>query len=118
MLYNIILNFIQYIFVPEKPHFIEKHSSSVMTVREKQNVTLPCKATGFPQPTIRWYRNGRVIEEKQRVKAGYLEIKEIQFEDRGIYTCTAENLLGRDQLSINLIVQGMHKSNKDLYRLC
>ena len=104
MLYNIY-------FVPEKPQFIEKPSSPVVTVREKQNVTLPCNATGFPQPTITCYRNGHVIEEKQRVKAGYLEITEIQSEDRGNYTCTAENLLGRDQFSINLIVQGMHKSN-------
>ena len=83
-----------------------------MTVREKQNVTLPCKAAGFPQPLITWYKNGHVLGERQQVKAGHLEFKEIQFEDRGMYTCTAENLLGRDQLLVNVTVQGMYKSKK------
>ena len=106
------------IFLPEKPRFISKPSSYVVTVREKQNVTLPCKAAGFPQPVITWYKNGHVMEEKQLVKAGYLEFTEIQFEERGIYTCTAENLLGRDQLSVNVTVEGMHKSKNHLYRPC
>ena len=83
-----------------------------MTVREKQHVILPCKAAGFPHPVITWYKNGVTIEKKQLVETGHLEFKEIQFEDRGMYTCTAENLLGRDQLSYNITVQGMFKSNK------
>ena len=85
-----------------------------MTFREKQYVLLPCKAAGFPQPVITWYKNGHVIGERQQVKAGYLEFKEIQFEDRGMYTCTAENLLGRDQLSVDVTVQGM-ESNRYLH---
>ena len=105
-------------FLPEKPHFISKPPSSVMIVREKQNVTLPCKAAGFPQPVITWYKNGHVIEERQQVKAGRdLEFKEIQFEDRGMYTCTAENLFGRDHLSVNVTVQGM-ESNRYLHCSC
>lgn len=94
-------------FLPEKPHFIVKPSSSAVTVRERQHVSLPCKAAGFPQPVITWYKNGHVIEERRQVKAGYLEFKEIQFEDRGMYTCTAENLLGRVWLSVNVTIQGM-----------
>jgi len=101
-------------FLPEKPHFISKPSSSAVTVREKQHVILPCKAAGFPQPVITWYKNGLVIGKKQLVKAGHLEFKEIQFEDRGMYTCTAENLLGRDQLSVNVTVEGMYKSKNRL----
>ena len=105
-------------FLPEKPRFISQPSSSALTVREKQNVTLPCKAAGFPQPVITWYKNGHVIEGKQLVNTGRgLEFKEIQFEDRGIYTCAAENLLGRDQLSVNVTVQGM-ESNRYLHCSC
>ena len=33
-------------------------------------------------------------------------MREIEFEDRGIYTCTAENLLGRVQLAVNVTVKG------------
>lgn len=55
-----------------------------------------------------WYKNGQVIEEERRqFKKRRLEIKETQFEDRGIYTCTAENLLGRIHLSVNVTVKGI-----------
>ncbi|KAL9962840.1 hypothetical protein ACROYT_G031985 [Oculina patagonica] len=87
------------------PRLIAKPYPSV-TVKEKQNVALPCKAAGFPPPVITWYKDGQVIEdEKRQFKERNLEIKEIQFEDRGIYTCTAENLLGRVQSSVNLTVK-------------
>lgn len=83
-----------------------------MTVKEKQTVTLPCKAAGFPKPVITWDKNGHAIEEKHEErrrmsKRGNLEFKEIQFEDRGIYTCAAENLLGRIDLTVNVTVKGM-----------
>ena len=94
------------IFFLELPHFVTKPPHSV-TVREKQNLTLHCKAAGFPPPIITWYKDGRVIEEEKRhFKKRNLEIKEIQFGDRGTYTCRAENLLGRVQLSINVTVKG------------
>ncbi|XP_020631176.1 collagen alpha-1(V) chain-like [Orbicella faveolata] len=89
----------------ESPHFIAKPSPSV-TVKEKQNVILPCKAAGFPPPVITWYKDGRVMkEERKQFKKRNLEIKNISFEDNGIYTCTAENLLGRVQLSVNVTVK-------------
>ena len=99
---------------PELPHFIAKPSSSV-TVKEKQNVTLPCKAAGFPPPVITWYKDGHVIEEhKSHFKKRNLEIEEIKYEERGIYTCTAENLMGRVQLSVNVTVKGIHQENNVL----
>ncbi|XP_078366166.1 uncharacterized protein LOC144650378 isoform X2 [Oculina patagonica] len=85
----------------EPPYFIAKPSP--VTVQEKKNVTLPCEAIGFPQPVITWSKNGHVIEEMEQ-KKGHLALKDIQFEDRGIYTCTAENLLGRVELSVNVTV--------------
>ena len=90
----------------EIPRFITKPPSSV-TVIEKQNVTLPCRAAGFPQPVITWYKNGQLKEDEKRTfKKSNLEIKGIKFDDRGIYTCTAENLLGRVELMVNVTVKG------------
>ena len=92
----------------ESPHFVTK-PSPFMTVKEKQNVTLPCKATGFPPPVITWYKDGYVIEEdRKQFKKRHLEIKNILYEDHGVYTCTAENLLGRVQLSVNVTVKGKY----------
>ena len=70
-------------------------------------MTLQCKAAGFPPPIITWYKDGQEIEDERRqFKKRKLEKTEIEFEDRGIYTCTAENLLGRVQLSVNVTVKG------------
>jgi len=46
-----------------------------------------------------------IEEERRQFKKRKLELKEIKFEGRGIYTCTAENLLGRVQLSVNVTVK-------------
>ena len=98
----------EYLCFPELPHFIAKPSSSV-TVKEKQSITLPCSASGFPPPVITWYKDGDVIKEERReFKKRNLEIKEIQYEDRGSYTCTADNLLGRVQSSVNVTVKGIY----------
>ena len=87
-----------------------------MTVKEKQNVTLPCKAAAFLPPVITWYKDGDVIEEEKRqFKKRNLEIKEIQFEDRGVYTCTAENLLGRIRTSVNVTVKGNIYSRRGVF---
>ena len=87
-----------------------------MTVKEKQNVTLPCKAAGFPPPVITWYKDGHVIDEDRRhFKKRNLEIGEIKFEERGTYTCTAENLMGRVQLSVNVTVKGMHRTARYVF---
>lgn len=78
-----------------------------MTRIEKQSVTLPCKAVGFPQPLIKWYKDNEPIDEgRQHFTEWNLEFQEIKFEDRGIYTCKAENLLGSANLSVNVTVNG------------
>ena len=93
--------------ITELPYFVTKPPSS-WTVKEKQNVTLPCEAGGFPPPVITWYKNRYPIKDARRqFKERNLEIKEIVFEDRGTYTCTAENLLGRTELSVNVTVEGI-----------
>ena len=72
-------------------------------------MTLPCEAGGFPPPVITWYKNGYPIKDARRqFKERNLEIKEIVFEDRGTYTCTAENLLGITELSVNVTVEGIN----------
>ena len=80
---------------------------------ETQNVLIHFKATGFPQPVITWYKNGHLIEkERKYFEERSLKLEKIQFQDRGVYTCTAENLMGRVELSVNVSVKGLSKRLK------
>ena len=47
------LTIISSVLISELPHFITKPPSS-WTVKEKQNVRLPCEAGGFLPPVFTW----------------------------------------------------------------
>jgi len=75
---------------------ITKKPSSVI-VEEGQNVTLPCKATGQPTPTVTWRKAfSQVPKEKTAVVDGSLTIYNLTKGDGGTYACSARNLLGQD----------------------
>lgn len=44
------------ISVAVPPSIITKETSTDMVVREASNVTLTCKATGYPDPYVMWRR--------------------------------------------------------------
>ena len=59
---------------------------------------------------ITWYKNGHLMEkERKYFGERSLNLEKIQFQDRGVYTCTAENLMGRAELSVNVSVKGLSK---------
>ncbi|CAG9782574.1 unnamed protein product [Diatraea saccharalis] len=67
---------------------------------------LPCKATGWPIPEIRWTQNDYLIasgtEWYDIADDGTLMIKNVN--EGGEYTCTAVNKLGSDVVSYNIIL--------------
>ena len=66
-------------------------------VEEGQNVSLLCKATGQPAPTVTWQK-AFSHESKARsvVVGGNLAILNVTKADGGSYACSAKNLLGVD----------------------
>lgn len=38
------------------PSIVDRETSTDMVVRESANVTLTCKATGYPEPYVMWRR--------------------------------------------------------------
>ncbi|KAI1290019.1 Hemicentin-2 [Halotydeus destructor] len=55
-----------------------------------EDVSIECSASGFPVPTISWFR--LTEPTKQKVFAGnYLRLDRIQSESAGLYECLAEN---------------------------
>ena len=51
-----------------------------------------------------------MIDDRKDFRKRTLFFDEIQFEDRGIYTCEAENLLGSARSVVNITVQGESNS--------
>lgn len=86
-----------------KPEWIRTlHHSQV--VPQGKHIVLECEASGKPEPTARWLRNGREISLVQtpgaRIRAESnkgifkLHITDAKHADEGDYTCEAINSLG------------------------
>ena len=85
---------------------ISRKPSSVI-VEEGQNVSLICRATGQPTPTVTWRKAfSQLSKEKTTVVDGNLTILNIGRADGGAYACVAKNLLGKDSAVAKLIVLG------------
>uniref|UniRef100_A0A8C7JTX3 Hemicentin 1 n=1 Tax=Oncorhynchus kisutch TaxID=8019 RepID=A0A8C7JTX3_ONCKI len=86
---------------------IQVHPST-MDVIVNNPITLPCRATGSPLPTITWQKEGINIPSTGRLRvlsSGSLQIAFAQPGDTGRYTCTAANAAGTSSLEMSLTVQ-------------
>ena len=85
---------------------------------ETDSVTFRCEAIGEPVPAISWYFNGIMINISgahkytvsnllnRTVVTNLFTIIQVQSSDVGTYTCFAENIIGSDQSSGVLTVNG------------
>uniref|UniRef100_A0A3B3Y547 Ig-like domain-containing protein n=1 Tax=Poecilia mexicana TaxID=48701 RepID=A0A3B3Y547_9TELE len=85
-----------------------------VSVLAEDDVLLPCKASGNPEPNIAWTKvsTGATIPANTKhgsrfevFKNGTFLIKNVQLQDRGQYLCTAHNRFGSDRMVITLAVQ-------------
>ena len=75
---------------------ITKKPSSVIA-EEGENVTLLCKASGLPIPTITWQKPlGHLPRGRTAVIDGNMTILSVTKKDTGTYVCSVKNLLGED----------------------
>ena len=94
--------------------------SDVMNMLENETypIIFSCQATGEPVPSISWYFKGVmiVVSDTSKYKISntlnqtmirsLLTISNVQSSDVGTYTCKAENIIGIDQSSGILTVNG------------
>ncbi|XP_036059804.1 myosin light chain kinase, smooth muscle isoform X2 [Onychomys torridus] len=92
--------------VQTAPSFSSVLEDSVVV--EGQDFVLRCSVRGTPVPRITWLLNGRPIKFAHSIcEAGMAElhIQDALPEDRGTYTCLAENALGQVSCSARVTVQ-------------
>ena len=77
---------------------IKKKPSSVIA-EEGENVTLLCKASGLPIPTIKWQKPlVHLPRGRTAVIDGNMTILSVTKKDLGAYVCSVKNLFGEDSV--------------------
>ncbi|KAM6939823.1 basement membrane-specific heparan sulfate proteoglycan core protein-like [Xenentodon cancila] len=80
-----------------------------LRVRVGGPVSVECRATGKPRPTIEWRRQGSSL---QLVTEGTDDVNTIKWdairpEDSGVYICQAENSEGVSEVKVEVVVEGL-----------
>nr|CAI5820064.1 unnamed protein product [Callosobruchus analis] len=99
---NPMISQVGYLKVVVPPHIIDTESTQfTVAVRENQNISLTCKADGYPIPKIIWRReDGQAINVERQKKgmttfAAYTEerltLVRISRSEMGAYLCIATN---------------------------
>lgn len=77
-------------------------TSGQLTARKGGAVTLECKASGNPVPTIYWTKKNGSGKSAARVGEGaILTLEKVERQQAGVYTCTAENNVG-DPVTVDM----------------
>ncbi|XP_075466995.1 myopalladin isoform X2 [Ascaphus truei] len=103
--------------IGQPPNFVQKIRSREVT--EGARVQLDCIVVGIPAPEVRWYCEGKELEncpDIQIHKSGDLNtlvITEAFEEDTGRYSCFASNIYGTDSTSAEIFIEGASSSDSE-----
>ncbi|XP_023221378.1 fibroblast growth factor receptor-like 1 [Centruroides sculpturatus] len=92
-----------------KPRWLDLYKFDSTDKPAGSTAILKCKAAAKPEPSITWYKNGKILEHGPRIKIhGYkLLIESLRETDSGVYTCIVFNLHGSIQRNFTLDVIGI-----------
>uniref|UniRef100_A0A803YGN0 Myopalladin n=1 Tax=Meleagris gallopavo TaxID=9103 RepID=A0A803YGN0_MELGA len=103
--------------IGQPPRFTQKLKSR--EVPEGTKVQLDCIVVGIPAPEVRWYCEGKELENSpdiQIIQTGdrhSLVIVEAFEEDTGRYSCFASNIYGTDSTSAEIYIEGASSSDSE-----
>ena len=69
---------------------------------------LHCKATGFPQPTVTWQKDGQpvVTSHVTLLSNGSLYISSAIVQDAGRFICSSTNVAGSATVAVDVVIYG------------
>ncbi|NXU50379.1 HMCN1 protein, partial [Turnix velox] len=84
-----------------------QHGQQIFSTIEGIPVTLPCKASGVPKPSIVWSKKEVILSSDEKFSAGSdgsLQVVSPGGEETGEYVCTATNAAGYATRKVQLTV--------------
>lgn len=80
----------------------------LMTFQSRDKVTITCQVSGFPVPSILWFKDDILMEFDKRISVveGSLVIRDAQMSDAGEYECNAWNIVGQSKATVKLLYTG------------
>eukprot|EP00112_Aurelia_sp_Birch-Aquarium-sp1_P006373 Seg1704.11 transcript_id=Seg1704.11/GoldUCD/mRNA.D3Y31 product=Otolin-1 protein_id=Seg1704.11/GoldUCD/D3Y31 len=77
------------------------------TITASRTASFTCGATGNPKPEISLDFKGKKFDGRfKKIGEGMIEISNVKLEDQGQISCLAKSILGQDERTANLMVQG------------
>lgn len=83
----------------EPPSIANKTSSPAVFVGD--SLILHCSAHGYPQPVVRWYKDGSFVHTNTS-----LQFSSLKESNSGLYLCNATNDAGNDTYEVQVVVRG------------
>ncbi|CAL8330770.1 unnamed protein product [Lota lota] len=79
-----------------------------LRVRVGEPVSIECRGTGRPRPTLKWKRQGSTLDlvTKATEDVNTIEWAVVRPEDSGVYACQAQNNEGMTEVKVEMTVQG------------
>ncbi|XP_064646233.1 titin-like [Lineus longissimus] len=99
----------------------DKKYKEPQSLKAEKTFTVPVKVTGIPTPKVTWSLNDKPLEPSKRVTLESKEnlyhtitVKQLTRQDAGIYTVSAENVVGRKHAEFELKVLDKPSPPRDL----
>ena len=117
---NNVFMILRYIIFTGVPVIIDPPFDQ-FTINDGSSATFLCDALAVPEHTISWTFTNisgvvtdividdskySIVANHGTTRFGELTVMNVDYEDRGLYTCTATNSIGSDKGSANLTVHG------------
>ncbi|XP_050742444.1 basement membrane-specific heparan sulfate proteoglycan core protein isoform X17 [Drosophila biarmipes] len=87
----------------DKPQILSLEQNIVVVQGEDYSIT--CEASGSPYPSIKWAKVHDNLADNVHISGNVLTIYGARLENRGVYSCFAENTHGNDQSSTNIDIE-------------
>jgi titin len=90
----------------------EKKYSEILSLKAGSSLNLPVTVTGVPTPKVTWSLNDKTVAASMKTKLESrdmhysLTTRDVSREDGGIYTVTAENVVGRKHATFEVKIKG------------